>query len=234
MTCGSLFRGDRRNVRSASDPVTITIQQAQIPGFTINSSDQIIPFGQSAIISGTLEQAGTNKADPNTPVTLCSRTSGETQFTCNTATVTGSDGTYSFPPVAPVSNQLYFVETTLAPHRHTAVLFEGVSDVLSLSADATNVQAGQPVTFSGTAQPDKSGDVVYLQRLGADGDWHTVGAQIVKPNSTYQFTRVFGTAGTKTFRARIPGDGQNVGGASNPPVSVTVTVPPASTLPQGS
>jgi hypothetical protein len=228
-----LFRGDRRNVRSASDPVTVTIQQAQVPDFTINSSDQIIQFGQSESISGTLYMNGTTTPEPNTAVTLCSRATGDAQFTCNSATVTGSDGTYSFGPLTPVSNQVYFVETTLAPHRHTARLFEGVRDAVTLSASASAVQAGQPVTFSGTATPDKAGDVVYLQRLGADGDWHTVGAQTIKPDSTYAFTRVFGTAGTKTFRARIPGDGVNVGGASAP-VNVTVTLPPVSALPQGS
>lgn len=226
-----LFRGDARNARGVSDPVTIIVQQAQVPDFTIHSSDPIIPFGQSATISGTLYANNTTTSEPNTPVTLCSRTLTVTTFTCDTATVTGRDGGYSFT-VAPVSNEVYYVETTLAPHRRTAGLFEGVRDTVTMTATPGNVQAGQPVAFNGSAMPDKSGDVVYLQRLGADNEWHTIDVTTIKVDSTFEFSRVFGTAGTKSLRARIPGDPSNVGGASAP-VTVTVTVPPASSLPQG-
>jgi hypothetical protein len=74
---------------------------------------------------------------------------------------------------------------------------------------------------------------VYLQRLGADGEWHTVGVSTVKPLSRFTFVRTFGTAGAKEFRARIPGDGQNIGGASAP-VTIMVSLPPVSTLPAAS
>jgi hypothetical protein len=98
---------------------------------------------------------------------------------------------------------VYVVKTTLPPHRHTARLFEGVRDVVSLTASLSSAEAGQPVTFTGSATPDKAGDTVYLQRLGADGDWHTVAVHTMRGDSTFTFVRVFGTAGAKTFRARI-------------------------------
>ena len=101
------------------------------------------------------------------------------------------------------------------------------------NAAPTSVNSGQPVTFTGSVTPDKAGDVVYLQRQGTDGDWHTVGVSVVKPDSTFRFVRTFGAAGAKTFRARIPGDPENVGGASAP-VTVTVTVPPPASLPPAS
>ncbi len=224
-----LLRADSRNIRSASDPVNVTIEQAQVPDFTINSSDPVVQYGQSATISGTLYKAGTKDPEPNTAVTLCHRPAGQPQFTCDAAGMTGGDGGYSFT-VSPVQNTVYVVTTTLAPHRHTAALFEGVQDVVTLTASSSTATASQQVTFTGTVTPNKAGDVVYLQRLGADGDYHTVGVGTVRPDSTFQFVRVFGNAGTKTFRARVPGDPENVGGASAP-VTVTVTLPPVSSLP---
>ncbi len=83
-------------------------------------------------------------------------------------TTTGSDGSYSFSQ-APTENTLYQVRTTQAPRRHSAVLFEGVRDVISMTGPST-ATVGQKVTFTGTVLPDKAGHVIYLQRLGKDGD----------------------------------------------------------------
>ena len=38
-----VFRSDARNLRGVSDPVSITVDQAQVPGFTIGSSSPIAP-----------------------------------------------------------------------------------------------------------------------------------------------------------------------------------------------
>jgi hypothetical protein len=127
---------------------------------------------------------------------------------------------------------VYFVKTVLPPRRRTAGLIEGVRDVVKLFADSA-ATAGQRFNLTGSVTPDKAGDLVYLQRLGADGDWHTVGIGKVRFDSTFTFTRVFGSAGSKTFRARVPGDDGNVGAASVP-VSVTVSLPPVARLPAGS
>ncbi len=223
-----VFRGDLRNIRGESDPVTVTIQQHQVADFTINTSAPIIPEGSMATISGVLCQPGTTTPEPSTSVTLWGRVAGQAHFSALESTTTGSDGSYSFVE-KPGQNTLYQVRTTFKPHRHSAVLFEGVRDVLALSASPTSVISGQPVTFTGSVTPDKAGDVVYLQRLGVDGDWHTVGVHFVRHDSTFEFVRSFGAAGAKTFRARIPGDPENVGGASNA-VTINVTVPPPSAL----
>jgi hypothetical protein len=225
----TVLRADDRNVRSPSDPIAIIVQQAQVPDFTISSSDPVISVGQPATISGSLYASATKKPEPNTPVTLCSRIAGQ-PFSCDTAGVTGDDGSYHFA-VTPEHNEVYLVETTLPPRRHTAKLFEGVRDVVSLSSSTTSAPAGQAVTFSGTATPAQAGDIVYLQRLGADGDWHTVGVHTVAANSTFQFARTFGNAGTKTFRAWVLPDPANLGGASGP-VAVNVTLPAVASLPE--
>ena len=41
---------DARNIRSLSDAVQVTIQQAQVTGFTINSSAPVTPYGQPVIV----------------------------------------------------------------------------------------------------------------------------------------------------------------------------------------
>jgi hypothetical protein len=224
-----LFPGDRRNIAGASDPLSITIQQRQVPDFTINSTDPVIQVGQSATIFGKLYMKGTTTPEPNTPVTLCGKIAGE-PFTCDTAGVTGSDGGYSFI-VSPVHNEVYVVQTTLPPHRHTARLLEAVRDAVILTASSSTATPGQKVTFTGTVTPDKAGDTVYLERLGADGNWHVVAVSSVRPNSTFQFVKVLGNPGTKMFRAHVLADPLNVGGVSSP-LKLTVTLPPPSSLPQ--
>jgi hypothetical protein len=126
------------------------------------------------------------------------------------------------------------VRTTLAPRRHTAVLFEGVRDAVTMSASATAAMVGDRIVLDGTVLPDKRDHVIYLQRLGPDGDWHNVEVSVVRFGSTFHFAWRFGKAGTYQFRARITGDRGNVGGAS---ASVTIPVSPAtnpSTLPPAS
>jgi hypothetical protein len=218
--------GDRRNVKSVSDTTTITVQQAQVNGFTINTSDPIINFGDSATISGVL--SGTSSS---VPVTLCSRAADQRRFTCGQVAMT-TNGSYSFT-VSPPVNELYQVRTNLPPKRHTAVLFEGVKDIVTMNASSSSVPEGGTVTFTGTVTPDKAGHAIYLQRLGKDNDWHTVDVGRVRHDSSYQFSWTFGSSGTREFRARIPSDEHNVGAASAP-VTINVTPAPTSSLPPAS
>ena len=131
------------------------------------------------------------------------------------------------------TNELYQVRTTFAPRRHTAVLFQGVQDVVTMTPSSSTSTVNGHITFSGSVSPDKGGHVIYLQKLGKDGDWHTVEARFVDNASTYQFGWTFGTAGTKEFRARILGGPVNVGAASAPPSTRSLrspTSPRSSTL----
>jgi len=228
-----VFRGDIRNIAGASDPVTVTVQQAQIADFTINTSDPIIPSGQQATISGTLFMPGTTTPEPSTAVTLFARSAGQNSFTAVGAGSTDSNGDYSFT-VSPPHNTIYQVRTTLPPKRHTATLVEGVQDMVTLTPSSMTSTVGGSVTFSGTVTPDKAGHVIYLEKLGNDGDWHIVETRLVQSDATFQFTWTFGAMGTKQFRARIPGGPYNVGAAS-PPVTITVSgVAPLSSLPPAS
>jgi hypothetical protein len=227
----ALFRRDNRNIAAASDTITEDVQQKQIPDFTINSSAPIIPYGQSATISGILDLPGTTTPDPDVNVTLWGHTYLGQWHTVGLPTTTGTDGSYSFTE-SPGTNTIYQVRTTFRPPhiRHTAVLFEGVQDVVSIGVSSQNVVVGQSVQFTGTVSPDKAGHPIYLQRLGADGHWHNVEINVVRQNSTYQFGWTFGNPGSAEFRVKIPGGPYDLGGVSSTE-TINVTLPPVSTLP---
>jgi hypothetical protein len=231
-----VFRSDGRNLRGVSDPVSITVEQAQVPGFTIGSSQPIAPEGSSVTISGVLDQAGSSAPAPNTVVQLWGRTHDQHRFLVLADGMTGSDGSYSFSRPAVTTNTVYLVATLRAAHqraRRTALLYQGVSDVVAMQASAPTAATGQTVTFAGTVMPDKAGHSVYLQQLGKDGDWHTVQVAAVRNNSTFGFAWRVGSPGTHSFRARITSDGRNVGSHSAP-VNVIATEPAPSSLPPAS
>ena len=117
--------------------------------------------------------------------------------------------------------------------RRSALVYEGVRDVLTFQSSATSAPTGQTVTFTGTVLPDEAGHSIYLQKLGKDRDWHTVEVGTVRNGSTFQLNWTLGAPGNHEFRARITSDGTNVGTASAP-VTVTATAPPASSLPPSS
>jgi hypothetical protein len=227
------FRGDARNTPAVSDIATVVIEQTEVPGFSINTSDPVVQNGQAVTISGVLDSPASTTGEPNTSVSLFAKVpgTGGPYRELNTTT-TAADGSYSFANVASSTNELYLVRTTFAPSRHTAVLFEGVQDVVTMSSSSSTSTVDGQIVFTGSVSPDKAGHSIYLQKLGSDGDWHTVEVRFVNSASTFQFGWTFGTAGTKEFRARITGGPANVGGASAP-VTIVVSQPPLSTLPTG-
>jgi hypothetical protein len=232
-----VFPGDFRNVRGASSPATVVVEQAQVPGFTINSSSPIVDEGGTVTISGVLDMPGSTTApDPNTVVQLWGRGPHQSRYFVLADGTTGADGSYSFTQPGLTTNTVYYVATmrlTHAKRRHTALLYQGVRDVVTMQASTSSAATGQTVTFTGTVLPDKAGHSIYLQELGKDGDWHTVDVGAVRLNSTFQFNRRVGAPGSHELRARITSDGANVGSASAP-VTITVTAPPASSLPPAS
>lgn len=228
----ALLPADPRNIASPSDSVPVVIQQTEVPDFTIDTSAPIVGEGAPYTISGNLYQPGTTTPEPSTGVSLYYRAPTGGPFRELESTTTGLDGSYSFPNLTSATNELYQVRTTFAPRRHSAVLFEGVQDALMFRSSSSTSTVGGTVTFSGNVSPDKAGHVVYLQKLGSDGSWHTVEAGYVNSASNFQFRWTFGTPGSKEFRARITGGPANVGGASSP-VTVVATLPPVSSLPNG-
>jgi hypothetical protein len=217
-----LVRSDRINSPSASTPLEYEISQAQNPSLTISSSADPIAYGQSVTISGVLAGATT----PQT-VTLLGRTVHQQGFAPIAEVSTGAGGAYSFPAQVPVNSTLYRVKAT---GQKSAVLYEGVKDVLTAEVSPTTVQAGEAVTFKGTITPDQTGHIIYLERQNASGTaFHVVQVGRVLPGSEYSIVHQFYVPGTKIVRIDIPGGPDN-GRAVSQLFTVQVTPAPPSAL----
>ena len=216
-----LVRSDGLNIPSPSTSLEYEISQSQNPSLTISSSADPISYGQSVTISGVLA-GGVNHA-----VTLEARTVHQHGFAPVAEAVTDASGSYSFPAQSPVNSTLYKVK---GAGQKSAVLYEGVKDVLTAEVSPSTTQAGQAVTFSGTVAPDHSGHVIYLERQDANGTgFHVIQIGRVLPGSEYSIVHQFYVPGTKIVRIDIPGGPDN-GRAVSQPFTITVTPAPASAL----
>lgn len=231
-----LVLSQRRNIPSTSNVLAYSISQTQNPDLTIQASADPIVFGETVTLSGKFASG------PNEPVTLLARTRHQRGFARVAQVVTDAQGAYSFPPQAPVNNTFYRVQADTgacppaaaclrATRRvSSAVLYEGVKDVLTAQVSATTVQAGQSITFSGVVSPDHTGHVIYLERQNAHGPgFHVIQVTFVGAGSTYSIPHQLYVPGTKVLRVSIPGGPENQG-ASSQPFTIQVTPSPASTL----
>jgi hypothetical protein len=232
-------RSQGRNIPSVSDDVLeYDISQAQNPALTIAASTDPIPYGQSVTITGVLA-GGAGR-----PVTLLARTADQ-HFVPVAQATADAGGNYSFPAQSPVNSTFYRVTSTeplcpaAPPHMaacealrlvRSAVLYEGVKDVLTAQVSTATVQAGRQLTFSGSVAPGHPGHIIYLERQDASGQgFHVVQVALVNPDSTYAIVHTVYDAGTKVFRIYIPGGPENLGAASQP-FTIQVTPAPAAAL----
>jgi hypothetical protein len=227
----AVFPGDPRNTQGISAVSTVVVEQTEVPDFTIQSSDPVVPDQTPVTISGTLLAPSSTTPEAGVSVALYASTPGQHNWAETQTATTGTDGSYSFT-VQGSTNELYEARTTFAPARQSAVVYQGVQDVVSITPSATVAVVGQPVTFTGNVAPGKPGDAVYLERLGKDGNWHVVENSTLDGASDYSIQWTFGTPGAKQVRVQVLGDPQNVTGASAA-VPITVTLPPVSSLPNG-
>jgi hypothetical protein len=234
-----LVLSDGLNIPSPSTPLEYEISQAQNPSLTIASSADPINYGQSVTISGVLAGATT----PQT-VTLEARTVHQHGFAPIAEVSTGAGGAYSFPAQSPVNSTLYRVSSSdpgcsdtppkvkacKARQLKSAVLYEGVKDVLTAEASPSTVRAGEAVTFKGTVAPDHTGHIVYLERQDASGTgFHVIQVGRVLPGSEYSIVHQFYVPGTKIVRIDIPGGPDN-GRAVSQLFTIQVTPAPASAI----
>jgi hypothetical protein len=236
-----LVHSQRRNIPSSSNVLEYEISQAQDPRLTINASLDPIAFGQSVTISGVL--AG----GPDHPLTLLARTASQRGFAPVAQAETDASGNYSFAPQTPVNSTFYRVDAgplcaaappnaraceslRREPDLTSAVLYEGVKNVLTAQVSASTVQAGQQLTFSGSVAPNHGGHIIYLERQNAsDSGFHVVEVVSIGSGSAYSIVHTVYDPGTKVFRVRVPGGPEN-GGAVSAPFTIQVTPAPASAL----
>jgi hypothetical protein len=237
----ALVRSQGRNIPTASNELEYEISQAQNPALTINASADPISFGGSVTITGTLANGA------NRPVQLLARTRLQQGFTPVALVTPDANGNYVFPAQSPVNSTFYEVQVyevhTASPCLATpqvrapcsgpltsAVLYEGVKDLLSAQVSATTVQAGSTLSFTGTVAPSHPGHVIYLERQDAnDSGFHVVQVSFADPSSTYTIAHTVYDPGTKVFRVHIPGGPENEGAASAP-FTIQVTPGPAAAL----
>jgi phage protein U len=216
-----LLRSQRRNVPSPSNVLTYEISQSENPALTIQGSPDPITYGQSITISGTV--AGAAYA----PVTLLAHTARQHGFAPIAEVKTTGADTYTFPAQSPVASTFYEVK---GAGKVSAVLYEGVKDVLTAQVSQTTIQAGKTLTFSGTVTPDHTGHVIYLERQNASGTgFHVVELGTVTSGSVYSIPHTVYDTGTKVFRVKIPGGPEN-GGAASQTFTIIVTPAPAPAL----
>ncbi len=215
-TLRTLLLPNRHTLRSPSAPISITVQQLQVTGFTIGSSAQPIDFGQSVTIAGTLTGGA------NTSVTLFARDEWRGRLHPIATGTTDATGAYSFTQ-SPPRNTAYQVRITSNPRQRTARLFQGVRDVVSITASTDTATVGDVVTFSGTVQPNKSGHAILLLRLDG-GVWRTVAVARVGDGSSYSIPFTLAAAGTAQYRTLVPGGPVNQRGISS---AVQVTANPS-------
>jgi hypothetical protein len=216
-----LVRSQRRNIPSSSNVLGYAISQAENPQLTIQASADPIAFGESVTISGKLG-GGANQL-----VTLLARVRHQHGFARIAQTTTNGAGEYSFPEQSPINNTFYRVTSTA---QASAVLYEGVKDVLSAQVSASTIAAGQAVTFTGAVSPDHTGHAIYLERQSVDGNFHVIAVGQVGAGSVYSIGRSLYAPGVRILRVFVPGGPENQGAVSQPFV-ITVTPAPASALP---
>lgn len=223
------------NAPSPSNTLDYEIEQAQNPSLTIDSSADPISYGQSVTISGKVGASG-EKVPVGTPVKLFARPPRHPGYTQVAETKTeNGEGAYTLPSQSPAEGTLY---QTRAAGKVSAVLYEGVKYVLTTSiSPGTTVEAGKPLTFSGTVKPGVAGHRVYLEREnGAHTAFHVIATgEVVAPEPpkttafTFSIEYRFYVLGITKVRIRIPGDPQN-GSTASETFTIQVNPAPATSL----
>jgi hypothetical protein len=216
------FPGDVRNIRSFSEPLEITIHQAENANLTLSPSSPTIVVGESATLSGKLVKAVRGEVGKRL-ATLYAHIAGQPLKPVATTT-TAADGSFSFVQV-PAYNTAYEVK---AGGETSAIVFEGVHDTVTAAASVSSGSVGQVITISGLVVPSHVGHIVDLQLRNAAGHYQTIQVTFVGAGSTYIFSHQLQSTGAKNYRVYIPGGPYNLGAASAP---FEVSVAPATSLP---
>jgi hypothetical protein len=207
------------DVRGTSNTLSFQVSQAQNPNLELNTAADPVPYGEPVTLSGTI------KAPSGTTVTLYSRPRSLVAAFTKVAETTSSGGRFRFELGPATASTSYYV--TGAGLR-SSNLFQGVKYRLQANPPAvTTVQAGNPLTFTGTVTPSPPGKDVYLERENAfGGGFHVVDA-VPLEGSTYTIKYWFFGASRQVYRVRVPGDPNNQATGSAP---FTIDVTPATGL----
>jgi hypothetical protein len=206
---------DRGRLASVSEPLSYQIAQRQNPRLTIHASPATLSSGESVTLSGTASAAAHEK------LTLLARTRQGSFLPVATVTTDGG-GNYTFPTQSPLQNTVYEVS---AGSVSSVALSEGVKPLLAAQLSSASVQAGEPLTFTGTVAPAHAGQLVHLERQNPDGvGFHVVAVGTLGADGAYSIEHTVSGSGLQVFRVKVPGDVESQAAASEP---LEVEVAPA-------
>lgn len=207
----------------ASSVMSYTINQPQNPQLELHAEpNHPIVAGESVTLKGKV-------AGSVSSVELFAHTAGKKFAKVTTASVVGNpNGTYTFT-VVPTQNTAYQVRDSLT---RSAVVVVGVKPALIATPSATSVQAGVPITFTGTVTPAPTPTTpvfLYLERQNASGIGFHVVEVVQLTSEKFTISKAFFAPGTAKLRVKVAGNPERQGVASAI-VPVTITQAPPGTL----
>jgi spore germination protein len=173
------------------------------------TAPKIVTYGTRVTVSGKLTTSS-GAAAPGQKVTLQWRAAGSTAWQSVASGTTSSTGAVAiaYTPkhngsfrLASSTSWSYLASTSSAVN--TQVRWRASAKF----TDAT-VRRGTTVRLGGSVGPTRSGTTVQRQRL-INGTWSVVGSTKVRSDGTYSFSFSWNTAGTYTYRVRVPGTSLN-------------------------
>lgn len=198
---------------SASAQIPLGVQQSQNRTFTISGTPALAIAGQAVEISGVL----LSSSGPATPqrgmvVTLYGR--GGHRWLRRLATArTSAAGAYAFTRT-PKHNAVYVVKAATAAggrQRTTSPLYVGVARAVRTRLS----RAGGELRLHGNVTPGGVGSPIYLQEVGAVGQWRNLARARLGPHATYAFTHAIRTGATLQLRVYLPASATNMGAGSS-------------------
>jgi hypothetical protein len=201
---------------AVSEPLTYEVAPTQNPQLTLEATPDLLAYGQSTTLHGTLADAATG-----TPVVLMARTHSGTLTRVAEAT-TGEEGSYAFAGLEPLANTYYRVT---GGHQRSVARLVAVQPLLTSEVSATSIASGGVVTFTGSLTPSHPGEVLHLQRENANGvGYHPIAAIVMGEGPDFSLERTLEGSGTQTYRVVVSNE-EGLEAIAGPLLEVQLTAP---------
>lgn len=173
-----------------------------------------VTYGTKVTVSGRLTTSS-GAAVPGKKVVLQWRAAGSTAWQSVASGTTSSTGAVAlgYTPKVNGSFRLYAPSSWSYLASASSAVTTQVAWRVAATFDDATVSRGTTVRLRGSVAPIRSGTTVQRQRY-ISGSWVTVASTTVRSDGTYSFSFTWYTAGTYTYRVRVPGTTLNATGYS--------------------
>jgi spore germination protein len=178
------------------------------------ASPSAVTYGSRATVTGTLLTSSGAPAAGQT-VNLLYRPAGSTTWRIAGSGVTSPTGTVAISYLVPMNGSFRLSAPSSWSYLASASAARAILVRWRVTAafyDAT-VSRGTAAKLRGSVAPARAGTTVYRERYSG-GTWTSVGSTKVAADGTYAFSFTWYTAGTYTYRVRVPGTTQFATGYS--------------------